>query len=56
MPRRIAELACQAAAMICSRPPATSRERVSDQVISWSGGKVTLPLDGEDVAILELRN
>jgi hypothetical protein len=25
-------------------------------VISWPGGKTTLPLDGEDVAILELRN
>jgi hypothetical protein len=39
-----------------SKAPATSRELVSGRVISWSGGKTILPLDGEDVAILELRN
>ena len=34
--------------------PATSRELVSSRVIPWTGGKLTLPLDGEDVAVLEL--
>ena len=42
--------------VICSEPPATSRELVSGRVISWSGSKTCLPLDGEDVAVLELRN
>jgi len=45
-----------AAIVLDSKAPATSRELVSGRVISWSGGKTILPLDGEDVAILELRN
>ena len=34
---------------------ATSRELVRGKSVSWTGGKTTLSLDGEDVAVLELR-
>jgi len=37
------------------RAPETSRERVGGQTVRWAGGKVTLALEGEDVAVLELR-
>jgi len=37
------------------RAPETSRELVGGQTIRWSGGKATLALDGEGVAVLELR-
>jgi len=35
--------------------PASSRELVRGQSIAWEDGKATLTLDGEDVAVLELR-
>jgi hypothetical protein len=35
--------------------PKSSRELVRDQTIAWKDGKATLSLDGEDVAVLELR-
>jgi hypothetical protein len=35
--------------------PASSRELVRGQTIAWNDGKVTLSLEGEDVAVVELR-
>jgi hypothetical protein len=35
--------------------PASSRELVRGQSVAWEDGKATLSLDGEDVAVLELR-
>jgi hypothetical protein len=36
--------------------PPSSRERIGGQPVRWSGGKTTLALEGEDLAILELRH
>jgi hypothetical protein len=35
--------------------PEASRELVGGQTVRWTGGKATLALDGEDVAVLEIR-
>jgi hypothetical protein len=35
--------------------PTSSRELVRAQTVAWKDGKATLSLDGEDVAVLELR-
>lgn len=35
--------------------PTASRELVSGKVIEWKEGKATIALDGEDVAVIELR-
>ncbi|MBM4034797.1 MAG: hypothetical protein FJ291_23885 [Planctomycetes bacterium] len=37
------------------KPPAASRELVAGKAIEWKEGKATLTLEGEDVAVIELR-
>ena len=35
--------------------PATSRELITGRTITWTGGQTAVSLDGEDVAVIELR-
>jgi hypothetical protein len=38
-----------------TKHPATARELVKSGIVSWSHGQATVALDGEDVAVLELK-
>src|SRR5262249_31941486 len=39
-----------------TKGPPSSRELLSDRSVSWSNGKTSVSLDGEDLAVLELHD